>query len=682
MASDKTVGPAPVEPEDPGSAGVEQVHIGPRVGTAVVHDGVDGTDGDGVSPPHTDDGQGQGGGHGHGVKVGTGALALGALGVVFGDIGTSPLYAFREAFDHQDLTVNETNALGLASVAFWALVIIISIKYITFIMRADNRGEGGILALTALVMPKTPGGRRTAALVMLGVFGTALLYGDGLITPAISVLSAVEGFEVASSAVKDFVIPIAVIVLLGLFVVQRRGTGAVGRVFGPIMVVWFVTLGTLGLNQVLQQPSVLQAVNPIHIVDFFQAAPGKAFLSLGSIFLVVTGGEALYADMGHFGRKPIAVVWYSLVLPGLLLNYFGQAALLIREPGAIESPFYRMAPDFMIWPLAILATMASVIASQALISGAFSLTVQAVQLDYLPRVAIRHTSGEHQGQVYVPLVNWLLMVGCIGLVVGFQTSSKLAGAYGIAVTSVMVITTLLFFRIARDKWNWSPFKALAIVLPLLAIDLCFLAANVPKIPDGGWFPLLIAVGLLVQMATWRRGRQLVAARIHRGERPIAAVLDEATDVKRVEGTAVFMFKDLGKAPPALVNNLRHNKVLHRTTLIVSVETGDAPRVPLEERAIIAKVEPGVFQVLLQFGFMEEPDVPKALATINHRGLDFDADDTTYFIGRESILAGKAPGMHPLLEQLFVVLNRGADNASRFFSLPADKVFEVGSQVEI
>ncbi|MBI5088038.1 MAG: KUP/HAK/KT family potassium transporter, partial [Actinobacteria bacterium] len=401
-------------------------------------------------------------------------MALGALGVVFGDIGTSPLYAFREAFEHHHLTVDKTNALGLASVAFWALVVIISIKYIGFVMRADNRGEGGILALTALVMPKTPARRRTAALVTLGVFGTALLYGDGLITPAISVLSAVEGFEVASSAVDGVVIPLAVIILVGLFVVQRRGTGAVGRVFGPIMVLWFTTLGGLGLHQVILEPSVLQAVNPINMVHYFAAEPGKAFLSLGSIFLVVTGGEALYADMGHFGRKPIALIWYSLVLPGLLLNYFGQAALLIRDPSAIESPFYRMAPDVMIWPLAILATMASVIASQALISGAFSLTVQAVQLDYLPRVEIRHTSGEHQGQVYVPLVNWLLMLGCVGLVLGFQTSSRLAGAYGIAVTSVMVITTLLFFRIARDKWHWSVLKAGAVVLPLLAIDMCFL----------------------------------------------------------------------------------------------------------------------------------------------------------------------------------------------------------------
>jgi KUP system potassium uptake protein len=391
VASDKTVGPAATEPADPGAAGDEQVYIGTRP-----------PDEDGGAEHHTP-GAARARHHalGHGAKVGTGALALGALGVVFGDIGTSPLYAFREAFEHHHLTVDRTNSLGLASVAFWALVIIISIKYIGFVMRADNRGEGGILALTALVMPKTPGARRAAALVTLGVFGTALLYGDGLITPAISVLSAVEGFQVASSAVKDVVVPLAVIILLGLFVVQRRGTGAVGRVFGPIMVVWFVTLGGLGLHQVILEPSVLQAINPINMVHYFGEEPSKAFLSLGSIFLVVTGGEALYADMGHFGRKPIALIWYSLVLPGLLLNYFGQAALLIRDPGAIESPFYRMAPDFMIWPLAILATMASVIASQALISGAYSLTVQAVQLDYLPRVEIKHTSGEHQGQVYV-----------------------------------------------------------------------------------------------------------------------------------------------------------------------------------------------------------------------------------------------------------------------------------------
>ncbi|HVJ97875.1 MAG TPA: KUP/HAK/KT family potassium transporter, partial [Acidimicrobiia bacterium] len=376
--------------------------------------------------------------------AGTGALALGALGVVFGDIGTSPLYAFREAFEHHELAVVEPNAMGVASIAFWALIVIISIKYLALVMRADNHGEGGILALTALIIGGSTKRRRAGGLILLGVFGTALLYGDGLITPAISVLSAVEGFEVASSAFEAWVIPLACIILIGLFMVQRRGTDAVGRVFGPVMVVWFTVLGVLGLNQILQHPGVLEAVNPIYIVELFQNEPKKAFLALGSIFLVVTGGEALYADMGHFGRRPITRVWYCIVLPGLVLNYFGQAALLIDEPLAIESPFYRLAPDWGITPLAILATMASVIASQALISGAFSLTVQAMQLDYLPRLKVLHTSAHHRGQVYVPLVNWALMIGCVGLVIGFQTSSNLASAYGIAVTTTMVVTTILF----------------------------------------------------------------------------------------------------------------------------------------------------------------------------------------------------------------------------------------------
>ena len=630
------------------------------------------------------DGSGQRGGHAKGA-FGTGALALGALGVVFGDIGTSPLYAFREAFEHQHIAVERTNALGVASIAFWALILIISVKYLALVMRADNKGEGGILALTALVLAKGKLGRRSSLLVMLGVFGTALLYGDGLLTPAISVLSAVEGLKIATPAFDQLVVPITVVILLGLFTVQRRGTGAVGKVFGPIMVVWFGVLGILGLGQVFHEPGVLEAVNPLHIVQFFQHTPLKAFLSLGSIFLVVTGGEALYADMGHFGRRPIAISWYSIVLPGLVLNYFGQAALLIRHPEAIESPFYKMAPDWAITPLAILAMMASVIASQALISGVFSLTVQAVQLDYLPRVAIRHTSGEHQGQVYVPLVNWAVMVGSIGLVLAFRTSGNLAAAYGIAVTSVMVITTLIFGAILRSKWGWSKPATVAVIMPMLAIDVAFLAGNIPKIPAGGWFPLLIAFSLLAQMATWRKGRQLVAARIRRGERPIAEVLDEMASVKRVPGTAVFLFKDLGKAPPALVNNLRHNKVLHRSTLIVSVGTDDIPRVDPSMRAEVERVEPGVHQVLLRFGFMEEPDVPAALAGLNDLGilgLHVDVDDITYFIGRESIIAGKVPGMHPMREQLFVLLNRGADSASRFFNLPPDRVFEVGSRVEI
>jgi len=619
---------------------------------------------------------------GRSSAFGTGALAIGALGIVFGDIGTSPLYAFREAIEHQHLDVTRANAMGVASLAFWALVVIISIKYIALVMKADNHGEGGILALTALIMPKSKAGRATEALIMLGVFGTALLYGDGLITPAISVLSAVEGLRIASSAFEPLVIPITCVVLVALFAVQRRGTGAIGKVFGPVMVVWFGLLGVLGLSQFVQEPGVLGAVNPIHIVHFFAAEPFKAFLALGSIFLVVTGGEALYADMGHFGRRPIAIGWYAVVLPGLLLNYFGQAALLTRDASAIENPFYRMAPEWAVTPLAVLATLASVIASQALISGAFSLTVQAIQLDYLPRLAIRHTSSDHHGQVYVPLVNWALMVGSVGLVLAFRTSSNLAAAYGIAVTSVMLITTVLIAVLARRNWGWSRAKTAIVMVPLVAIDAGFLAANVPKIPNGGWFPLAVAVVLLVQMTTWRTGRQLVAARIRRGERSIDEVLDGFADTSRVAGTAVFLFKDAGAAPPALINNLLHNKVLHATTLIVSIATDDRPRIPADERAEVIQVRPGVHQVCVRFGFMDEVDVPAALAEVELEGRRIDLDEVTYFIGNESVIAGKVPGMHPARERLFVVLNRGAESASRFFNLPPDRVFEIGSHVEI
>jgi KUP system potassium uptake protein len=641
--------------------------------TPVARSSADPEIGDGPAPP-------QEGGHARAV----GPLALGALGVVFGDIGTSPLYAFREAFEHHDLPVVRTNAMGLASLAFWALLVIISVKYLTLVMKADNKGEGGILALTSLVMPRKGqlAGRRTAVLVLLGVFGTALLYGDGLITPAISVLSAVEGFEVASSALEDFVLPIACVILIALFSVQRRGTGGIGKVFGPVMVVWFAVLGLLGVSQIVRQPGVLAAVNPIHIVRFFELSPLKAFLSLGSIFLVVTGGEALYADMGHFGRRPIRLAWYGVVLPGLLLCYFGQAALLIRLPEAIESPFYRMAPAWAITPLAVLATCATVIASQALISGAFSLTVQAVQLDYLPRVKVTQTSGRHQGQVYVPLVNWLLLVGCIGLVLGFRTSSNLAAAYGIAVTTTMVITSLIFYVVTKLLWGWSTAKALLVVTPLILVDSAFLAGNIPKIPEGGWFPLTVAVGLLVQMATWRRGRELVAARMRRGEKPIAEALNRLDLVERVEGTAVFLFKDLGMAPPALISNMRHNKVVHESTLVVSVQTADVPRVDAADRCESKPIAPGVHQVLLRFGFMEEPNVPAALATCSRGAFRFRLDEATYFIGRESVVSGKAPGMHPLLERLFVLLNRGADSASRFFGLPPERVFEVGTRVEL
>ncbi len=615
----------------------------------------------------------------------TAALAFGALGIVYGDIGTSPIYAIRESFDHAELAVNIENAYGIASIVFWALIIVISIKYLALVMRADNHGEGGILALTALVGPTSgrPKGA-LAAVVTLGVFGTALLYGDGLITPAISVLSAVEGFGVASDALADYVIPIAITILIGLFVVQRHGTARISRVFGPVMLVWFGTLGVLGLRQVLQHPGVLRAISPTYAITFFGDEPLRAFIALGSIFLVVTGGEALYADMGHFGRRPIQLSWYLLVLPALLLNYFGQAALLGASPEVIESPFYQLAPSWGTWPLALLATMATIIASQALISGAFSLTAQAVQLDYLPRVKIVHTSPHHIGQIYVPVVNWLLMIGCVGLVLGFRTSSNLASAYGIAVTVTMLITTLLFFRVARGRWDWSLGRALAVCIPLLVVDLAFLSANIPKIVTGGWFPLVVGLLLVTLMTTWRRGRQLVAERIHRGERPIEAVVHEAeaVDVERVPGIAVYMFKDAGAAPPALLANLKHNHVLHQLTLMVSVQTADVPRVPPAERVQMRKVGSGIQQVDLRFGYLDEPNVPEALVLLDIPGQRFDPESVTYFIGRETVSATKAPGMHPVREQLFVALNRSASSASRFFRLPPDRVFEVGTLVEI
>ena len=613
-------------------------------------------------------------------------LAFGALGIVYGDIGTSPLYAFRESFEHADLAVTRANAYGVASVVFWALIIIISVKYLMLVMRADNHGEGGILALTALLMPARglPVGAKRA-IIALGVFGTALLYGDGLITPAISVLSAVEGFEVATTAFESWVIPVSVAILVVLFVVQRRGTETISRVFGPVMVVWFVVLGVLGLRQILDNVSVLRAVSPSYGVALFVDQPANAFLALGSIFLVVTGGEALYADMGHFGRRPIQLSWYALVLPALLLNYFGQAALLAGSPGEeVGNPFFRMAPSWAVVPLAVLATMATVIASQALISGAYSLTAQAVQLDYLPRLAIRHTSSAHIGQIYVPLVNWLLMIGCVGLVITFRTSSNLAAAYGIAVTATMAITTLLFYRVVRDRWGWSARKALAVIVPLFLVDLAFFAANVPKIPDGGWLPILVGLVLVIQMTTWRRGRAIVSQILQRGQRRTADVIAEAvaSGVTSVPGTAIYMFKDPGCAPPAMISNLRHNHVLHETTLTLSVMASQSPCVEPADRTSVTTITPGVYQVVVTLGYMDEHDVMAELRQLRLDGHPLDLDDATFFIGRETVSSIPEGEMPRWREELFVVLNRGSGSASRFYKLPSQKVFEVGTQVEI
>jgi KUP system potassium uptake protein len=616
------------------------------------------------------------------------ALAFGTLGIVFGDIGTSPIYAFRESFEVSGLEVTEASAYGVASVVFWALLIVISAKYLFLVMRADNHGEGGILALTALVMPgeDAPASALRSVVVGLGVFGTALLYGDGLITPAISVLSAVEGFEVATTAFSRFVIPLSIVILVALFAVQHRGTAGIARVFSPVMVIWFGVLAVLGGRQIAMHPGVVAAVSPTHAIDLFTSHPLRAFLALGSIFLVVTGGEALYADMGHFGRVPITLSWYVLVLPSLLMIYFGQAALLgNREIGdEIGSPFYDMAPSWGVAPLAVLATCATVIASQALISGAFSLTAQAVQLDYLPRLAIRHTSPQHVGQVYVPLVNWLLMIGCVSLILVFRSSSALAAAYGIAVTTTMLITTLIFYRVVRDRWGWTVTRSLVVLVPFMAVDVAFLAANLPKIPAGGWLPLLVGVGLVLQMTTWRRGRALVAARLGASDRPLSDVLDDvaARNLQRVPGTAVYLFRDHGNVPPALAANVRHHHVLHENVILVSVEVADEPHVGVRKRAHRINLPGGVSHVRITFGFLDEPDVPAVLAALDIPHHDFDVRDVTYFLGRESVTAGNRPGMGLLREELFVLLHRGAASAARFYHLPPDQVIEVGAQVEL
>ncbi len=608
------------------------------------------------------------------------------MGIVFGDIGTSPIYAFRESFEVSELEVSQATAYGVASVVFWALLIVISAKYLFLVMRADNHGEGGILALTALVMPAkgTEPSKSSAAIITLGVFGTALLYGDGLITPAISVLSAVEGFEVATTAFSSFVIPVSILILVALFAVQHRGTAGIAKVFSPVMVIWFTTLAVLGTRQIVQHPGVLAAVSPTYAIDLFVSHPLRAFLALGSIFLVVTGGEALYADMGHFGRIPITISWYCLVLPSLLLIYFGQAALLGNGDGEVGNPFYDMAPRWGVAPLAVLATCATVIASQALISGAFSLTVQAVRLDYFPRLAIRHTSPHHVGQVYVPLVNWLLMIGCIALILVFRSSSALAAAYGIAVTTTMLITTLIFYRLVRDRWGWSAAKTLVVLLPFMAVDVAFLSANIPKIPAGGWLPLLVGVVLVAQMTTWRQGRRLVADHLAGADQPVIEAMENIAEQQllRVPGTAVYLFRDNGNVPPALAANVRHQHVLHENVLLVSVDVTDVPRVGVRKRARYINLPGGVVHVRITFGFLDEPDVPAVLAGLDISHHEFDLDEVTYFLGRESVSAGNKPGMHPLRDELFILLHRGAASAARFFHLPADQVVEIGAQIEL
>ncbi|HSJ84291.1 MAG TPA: potassium transporter Kup [Acidimicrobiia bacterium] len=613
-------------------------------------------------------------------------MSVGALGVVYGDIGTSPLYAFRESFHvAEGLAVDRAGVFGVLSIMFWALVLVVSVKYLIFVMRADNHGEGGILALTALIVPrrKAPTTGLRWALILLGLFGTALLYGDGMITPAISVLSAVEGLEVAAPGLAPYVVPIAVVILIALFSIQRAGTATVGAIFGPVMIVWFTVLAVLGGYHVLQDPGILAAVNPAHAARFILETPRLAFLALGAIFLVVTGSEALYADMGHFGKRPIRFGWYTVVFPALLLNYFGQGAMLIASPDNIDNPFFRMPPGWAVLPLVVLATMATVIASQALISGAYSLTMQAVQLGYLPRFDIDHTSPREIGQIYIATVNWGLMIACVGLVLAFRSSSNLAAAYGVAVTATMLITTTLLYYVMRERWNWSPLLAGLLTAGFLVVDVAFFAANIVKVPAGGWFPLVVGAAIFTAMTTWKDGRRRLTARLRRGELPIERFIGSiaAHPQLRVPGTAVYLFPDPGVTPPALLANLRHNEIIHETVVLVAVQTSSVPRVPQVRRATVHHLGDGFSQVVLHFGFMDEPDVPRALTNIVDPEFGFDPSDATYFVGRETIItAGR--GMARARAALYAVMHRNSSSAVHYFSLSPSQVIEIGKQVTL
>ena len=613
-------------------------------------------------------------------------LTLGALGVVYGDIGTSPLYALRECF-HGPHAVPATseNVLGVLSLIFWSLTLIISIKYLLFVMRADNDGEGGILALLALVSRQPAQERRgRPTLIALGLFGAALLYGDGMITPAISVLGAVEGLTVATHVFEPYVVPITVTILVGLFLIQSRGTGTVGALFGPIMIVWFLTIALLGVRWIVTNPSVLAAFSPAFGLRFLLRNGWHGFVVLGSVFLVVTGGEALYADMGHFGRRPIRLAWFALVFPALVLNYLGQGALLLAHPESASSPFYLMAPPWLLYPLVIIATMAAVIASQALISGVFSLTRQAVQLGYCPRLDIEHTSVSERGQIYIPQVNWALMLATVGLVIAFGSSSAIAAAYGIAVTSTMVITTMLAYLVARGSWGASRWVAGSLAAFFLVIELGFFGANIIKIAQGGWFPLVVGALLYIALSTWKKGRTLLASRVVERLYPLDKFFDEIGQrpPHRVSGTAIFMTSNRQGTPPTLLHNLEHNQVLHERVILLTVVTTESPHVDGGARVIVEPLPEGFQRVTVRYGFMEEPDIPAALSEAVESGVSIVPEQTTYFVGTETLLATRRPGMPLWRERLFVLMSRNALRATSFFKIPPDRVMEVGMQVEL
>jgi KUP system potassium uptake protein len=613
-------------------------------------------------------------------------LLVAATGVVYGDIGTSPLYTLKEVFaGHYGVEVDAPGVLGILSLVLWSLLWVVSLKYVLFMLRADNGGEGGVMALTALARRATAAyPRLSALLVLLGLFGTALFYGDSMITPAISVLSAVEGLDVALPGVGHWVVPITVVLLIGLFLIQKHGTARIGILFGPVMVLWFVVLGVLGIHGIAQRPEVLQAINPWWAFNFFAAHPGIGVTILGAVVLALTGAEALYADMGHFGRKPIARAWFSLVLPGLVLNYFGQGALLLSNPAAARNPFYLLAPEWALLPMIALATLATIIASQAVISGAFSLSQQAIQLGYIPRMQVQHTSSAAQGQIYIGVVNWALMACVVLLVIGFGSSGALAAAYGVAVTTTMLIDTLLVSAVMLLLWRAPRWLAVPLLLGLLIVDGLFFGANVPKIFQGGAFPVIAGVILFVLMTTWKSGKQILIERLDETALPLRGFLDSIRiqPPHRVGGTAIFLSASPDAVPHALLHNMLHNQVLHEQVVLLTVVTRDTPRIEDEQRFEALPYGDGFYRVLLHFGFMEEPNVPEALQQCRIDGLNFAPMRTTYFLSRETVIPTRRLGMALWREGLFAFLHKNANSSLRYFQLPVNRVIELGTQVEI
>ncbi len=620
----------------------------------------------------------------HPSKAGLAGTAVAAVGVVFGDIGTSPLYTLKEVFNGPHaVAVTPDNVYGILSLVFWALTLVVSAKYVIFITRADNRGEGGIMALTSLALRVVKSSRHAWVLSVIGVFGAALFYGDGMITPAISVLSAVEGLEVALPAFRHWVIPIALTVLIGLFLLQRRGTGSVGAIFGPVMLCWFAVLALLGINGIRAHPEILGAFNPLWAVRFFVAQPLFGWLALGAVVLAITGGEALYADMGHFGRRPIKYAWFTVVFPALYLNYLGQGALILDNPENVRNPFYMLVPEPLLYPMVAMATLATIIASQAVISGAFSLTRQAIQLGYAPRMQVVHTSEREIGQIYVPGINWMLLGAVVALVIGFRSSSALASAYGIAVTLTMAIDTILAFIVVQSLWGWGRGKALLFLVVFLGVDIAFFSATTVKVVAGGWFPLLIGGLVFTLMTTWKRGRAQLNERVRTDTIPLDAFVQTLfhSPPQRVGGTAVFLTTWLDGVPRALLHNLIHNKVLHERVVLLKVETADEPYVPDDERLVLEELDYGFYRLKVKYGFKDDPDIPAALALCAEKDLSFEMMETSFFLGRETLIPTVEAGMPTWREKLFVLLFRNAGSAADYFRIPPNRVVELGTQVE-